>query len=1096
MEIKNTKILIDEKLAKLEELISESKKLFSLPQTYVMLSLFVVNIITKQIEKNKSKIKKELNEDISDEKIITTIKSDIIFKTLKTISFENNILNNQNDICNKLTNSDKTQEIINSIPTFTTPEDFVKNIESNSKLLNLDGNTSNFFNFLIKNKNKISNVLVIGAFSYVLYELISEISKSKFPSPNRVGYLKSLLKNMYNDFSEFYGDKNKLWNEIKPAIKIVYASITALLLISSIYKLNRSKSQKQSLDDFKSIVADSSCIVIEDAKDYQVQSNKFPSSIPDNVCNINEPGSSFPVPKRTFNEKINNVTCSIEQNEETPIINKAKESIINKAIIEGEFTSIKVSVGSKITENTILGFIGGESVYSPVIGTVSLIENNKIFIEDISQPEENLLVTKSLNLKTLFETYYEDKELIKNFYIESSYPILLANSKKRSSKKNIEQIYNKAMNKLNSKKGIRNSFNKNIQDITKSDRVKKESENNNLISIKNDIDTAEKTLFSELKLLYNNSLNKAKRTQAKSYEYSLIDYYVNLLSLLQDIKDPKTVFTNYIKIIHDILLNRLINDNYDTIKLKEKINDYVKEIEGIDDRKDNIYFQQIDNIWNNTKSYDSIKNFLTDKINKNKKIELSKVQLLVNRVLYLYKFYREVSELTKKSQPTNVSIKSLTTSEAILIKGYFDTVWKSLDTIQTDIDKLIKEIELTIIPIQTSTITINNEDYIYYKIKQDNVCEPTDNEDPYLSSKSKKGLNDIDYWLKYCSMATLIGVINPSSWSTGILAPMPILLPVIYIPIKGLQVDWGVMCIGLTICGYFVMPFILSGNLTNRYTLPIGDITKPIKNEIKEIKKILNTDLRELKNNILQNYINNKKSEIDLISSQLKDAEFNYSLDKAINPTTQLEKLNKMKKIAEDKEIITTLRSSLYVKQKTYNSLIAIQNGSSAEKENKELKDPKISFIDERQKNIDKQFTKLEQLVNKMQKILIVFPSALAPNSANFTPTLKNPKPKIEIADKLDETFNLDVLDKINSEFKMSNEDYLSPNFSSKSAQYKKYLSKISSSINFIIKNDPFPKYENIKLSNLSYIKFLSNNFVMKGSYTFGIPGQLPIPIN
>jgi hypothetical protein len=129
-----------------------------------------------------------------------------------------------------------------------------------------------------------------------------------------------------------------------------------------------------------------------------------------------------------------------------------------------------------------------------------------------------------------------------------------------------------------------------------------------------------------------------------------------------------------------------------------------------------------------------------------------------------------------------------------------------------------------------------------------------------------------------------------------------------------------------------------------------------------------------------------------------------------------------------------------------------------------------------------------------MEIVLSAVPSALAPNSANFGPTAKNPQPKIEIANKLNESFNTDILSGMNDKYKDTNEDYVSTSFTPKSTRYRSYLKSLSSVMNLLIKNDPFPKYENLKISNVAYDKFLVDDFTIKGSESFGIPGQLPLP--
>lgn len=71
------------------------------------------------------------------------------------------------------------------------------------------------------------------------------------------------------------------------------------------------------------------------------------------------------------------------------------------------------------------------------------------------------------------------------------------------------------------------------------------------------------------------------------------------------------------------------------------------------------------------------------------------------------------------------------------------------------------------------------------------------------------------YWLRYCTMATLVNCMLPMYWPTGILilgAPMP--LPIIFIPIIVIS-GRVILVIGIGLCGICPMPMFLLMNVSD-----------------------------------------------------------------------------------------------------------------------------------------------------------------------------------------------------------------------------------------------------------------------------------------
>ena len=129
---------------------------------------------------------------------------------------------------------------------------------------------------------------------------------------------------------------------------------------------------------------------------------------------------------------------------------------------------------------------------------------------------------------------------------------------------------------------------------------------------------------------------------------------------------------------------------------------------------------------------------------------------------------------------------------------------------------------------------------------------------------------------------------------------------------------------------------------------------------------------------------------------------------------------------------------------------------------------------------------------------MAALPITMKPDSANFTITLKNTKPIINIAKDLDDNINTEPLEKLLTKFRLNNEDLMSNkyvNLLEKSVlNYKLFTTALTAASILTVKKDPFPKYEALKPTNVAWLKFLYKDFVTIGAKTYGFPGQLPMP--
>ena len=369
-----------------------------------------------------------------------------------------------------------------------------------------------------------------------------------------------------------------------------------------------------------------------------------------------------------------------------------------------------------------------------------------------------------------------------------------------------------------------------------------------------------------------------------------------------------------------------------------------------------------------------------------------------------------------------------------------------------------------------------------------------------MNPKSKYGYGDIRYWLKYCSFATLASVTNPATgWSTGWIFPTPIPFPVVYIPVKSIPTKYGFIVLGISICGIWIFPWALFGNLSSDYNTPIGNPTAAIKREIQALKKSISEQMKNLRKSFVKKSMDATKVKLDAVDVELKETKKSLEENKALKPS----KYPKSKTYYEDlltlnqnilglKEQITTLKTKKWTLEKTYKIL------DDAYKSGKSVKgaDP---GLEQSEKQINKQLDNLTSLVDKADKIIIPLPITMKPATANFGITLKNTKPIINIADELDDNINEGPLNKIFEKFKLKNDGMMATTYGSKLSgsiiNYKAYKTVLSASMLAIVKKDPFPKYELLKVTNVPYLAFLYKDFVTTGAKTYGFPGQMPLPI-
>lgn len=169
--------------------------------------------------------------------------------------------------------------------------------------------------------------------------------------------------------------------------------------------------------------------------------------------------------------------------------------------------------------------------------------------------------------------------------------------------------------------------------------------------------------------------------------------------------------------------------------------------------------------------------------------------------------------------------------------------------------------------------------------------ESEENDEYYDSGayiKSSNGPNDMNYWIKYLSLATVVNCMLPIYWGTGlIISGTPIIMPIIMIPLYVLS-GRVTAVFGIGLCGICPMPLVLFANLGNT----LGSILIPLN----ILADILKKSLQQTMNNqkpardakyaavikALDNKITQYNNDIDSVESAIHNIDVNIQENKKI----------------------------------------------------------------------------------------------------------------------------------------------------------------------------------------------------------------------
>lgn len=202
------------------------------------------------------------------------------------------------------------------------------------------------------------------------------------------------------------------------------------------------------------------------------------------------------------------------------------------------------------------------------------------------------------------------------------------------------------------------------------------------------------------------------------------------------------------------------------------------------------------------------------------------------------------------------ALRGITQNEAKILKDLSDKAinWYLTNGVKVDDGTIFDEFK-EINWSSPSTIFRNDEGHDFFflvdedeKTGENGEDPKKDNTDGYQygedSIKTKYGINSLPYWLKYCTVATLVNCMLPMYWPTGFIAAgAPVKLPIIFIPFVVLS-GRVITVIGLGLCGICPMPMVLFMNVGDvpGFIIPTMNIAVDMLKKLAEMSLNLGMD--------------------------------------------------------------------------------------------------------------------------------------------------------------------------------------------------------------------------------------------------------------
>jgi len=800
----------------------------------------------------------------------------------------------------------------------------------------------------------------------------------------------------------------------------------------------------------------------------------------------------------------------------------------------------------------------GKKIYrSSIFGRVYKISiaSKEIYIQDVDAPDNIPIEQDIKDLQALYKERSDTELFIKDWWIKSLYPVLLASAPildpSVASIKDWAIVYRtgggnarwEAANK--SAKVLTDSYNKNVQEESGEKKVKKAAENDQLLQIKEKLDNLKTSYYKSLDKTGKDAIYQAQRTVVDKKELSLVTYYYKLYSELikaqndsqdleykintapEDNMAENQILLSYTKNINGFLTERYFID-------KSNSDAQIKELEA-----NCLKLDKLESLPQGTKEYypymrgmletqqkdgktpektqNLISGFVSQLGKGNSSLSTDTKNELKYTIYSNWVFLQTISLLTVKKYETKVTPEVATKTEGSFILSFFNELYKKLNEYPiklSEIETRLGEQSGSYLP-QLGTI-IDGVEYLLFSVGDASDCPVPANPIPEdISPFTAVDWDDKKYWFKYCGFATLASVISgPTNWGLGIPPPLNIPLPTVYIPLVPIRLPWGILLIGLTITGLWFFPFLLIVNQDLSYHVPLVDPATIIKKNADVIKKELIGTLRNYRTVTLKKVYADKKKDLDFYTNEvdsLSEVKAGLKLEKpkrdrvgeasddikvraeAIATYAQ-ELADWTTRVLVNQELLLTAKRDKYVAGVKVDIVARAMRGEKVPSN----PDPAIIALESTEAGINKSFAAIDTLLNSIDPFLAPLPIATKPDTSNFAFTLKNPKPVQNIGAG-NPAINEELIKNLLKPFDINRSDLMSSGFKAKlTSSYlngKLVAKTISAAMPMIVTLDPYPPYEKLKVTNVAWSIGYLPKWAMTGGRSFGFPGFPAYPI-
>lgn len=1109
-EIKNTISIKDNFVS----LVKKNVSLSDLPTLLTSLKVDIVNSIS-DLEELMAQTTSLLP---------TTVDNGLNSHVNTLINTSNITLNNikcedENDTLDDIDIDYELNEIINDV--YERCEEDYERVSKSSKKLNI----GDYILMLVL-------ILSIIAMIKKLIKSLKLLSETRFPSLTlfNVSIKPSVIRlRTLGELSKQYKDTVNISSLILKITDVMLLGVATYILSSIKFNISKSKTQDMYNNDFKDYIRNNSCESIEDIdRDEETPSEGF--KIP-NINTYNDISELEYVdcdnieiiPSLPFLQKVSNFTCGVSTpTQSDDIVIMEEDTFIEKAI----FKNIGDNLHSTVNIN-YMDYVTPE-IMSPISGNIDKIYDGDVYISNI-QDGDLELQNDITNLVDLYKEKSDIEQLLQNVYFYTVYPFMLNSSNVSNllnvGYKKVDSVYN---NKSKEVQKINDKFNKDIQNISSQSNVETYANNEQSEELANIILELKDKLIQNIKLKRTECKNINQDTRYDLDDLNLISYYKDeiIFRVLECNESEQS--KELLRIINNFILNRLFYEKLDRNEFIKYINNNLKSYK--------VKYIDVENIYKKNKSHTDVYDYL---------ISVTNDMFLSKKVSYSFYTLNLDNKISVKTLEYKLSDLS---SNVSIIEMFWAKLLKRIDEIEKDILSINNTIDnYSLIDNNFSIEDINGELYRVYNFESPtDICDKNSFDiNSEFNPNTKVGFDNIKYWRRYFNMATITGCL-PIYWSTGlILLGAPIPMPIIYTPIKSLKTKWGVIVIGLGICGIAISPLVLYVNLENK---AVSLIPNAVEIMLNKTLGLLKKELVEAKNVTLKGVINENlnilKSEISDIDKIIKQEEQNIDNIKRSMPTPpkinadtkiiSIPNISNIRNISikyENKEYVSNLdklmqfydseingclhsidNAELYSvvndyfnQSKNYmveysTHLIACEKLKESKYElsvkydklQKKLNDstqkceefPEITVIDN---NISTLESKIEDTQTKLQFIFNASPiGVLSPNSINFGMSIKKYNLVNNIDNDIAKVYNMVGICDILSKIDILPDDYMNnpitPNIMG-------ILKNVDDALGLLKLKDVLPKYENLSISNIKFLYFLTSTFCVDGAKQFGLVG-------